>query len=347
MAALPYWESPVGNPLCAFATAHPVFPLPATFLPTINVEPIKPRFQPGRKGLAMAKIRIICPFCQRKLQYEDRHDGHKLKCPHCRGVVVNPSIPAAGARKRGISSRRGPLRGWRGKLALAGAMFLFLVAALWGWWLLNPVKLHWPDRRPIGALFLASNYHSSATNPRGWFNDPKLNVTGTNGAEVFHQALREYTDHSIEVLKRIGAQGVIVWDLEGEQYPHKTSFIGDPRLLDQLAPEMAPVVDEFFQRLRNAGFRVGVTIRPQQLVFDERGLPRQTFRLNVKRLLLDKIDYARSRWQASLFYVDSNDGIWRPDELWQLRSVAGERPDILLMPEHTWLPYWSFLRRRT
>jgi len=156
-------------------------------------------------------------------------------------------------------------------------------------WLIRPVRLHWPDRRPIGVLFLASNFHSSATNPRGWFNDPGLDVTGTNGAQRFRQALLDYTDRSLAILKRTGAQGVIVWDLEGEQFPHKTSFIGDPRLLNRLAPEMAPVADEFFARLRNAGLRVGLTVRPQQLVFDY-GFPSKTQVLNVKQSLLDKID---------------------------------------------------------
>ena len=94
-------------------------------------------------------------------------------------------------------------------------------------WLVPSTILHWPDRRPIGVLFLASHYHSSATNPRGWFNEPSLNFTGTNGVENFRKALMEYTDRSLEILKRTGAQGVIVWDLEGEQYPHKTTFIGD------------------------------------------------------------------------------------------------------------------------
>lgn len=208
-------------------------------------------------------------------------------------------------------------------------------------WIFQPTLIHWPDRRPIGVLFLASNYHASDTNPRGWFNDPKLDVTGPDGAQRFRKALMDYTDRSLDVLKKTGAQGVIVWDLEGEQYPHKTSYIGDPRLLDRLAPEMAAAADEFFTRLRDAGLKVGVTIRPQQLVF-EHGRPRQTQVLNIKQCLLAKIDYARAHWGATLFYIDSNGGVRRPDEVWQLRSLAKERPDVLLIPEHHYLPYWAF-----
>lgn len=211
-----------------------------------------------------------------------------------------------------------------------------------GVWVLRPANFHWADRRPIGVLFLASNYHSSATNPRGWFNDPKLDVTGAGGPERFHQALNEYTDRSIEILKRTKAQGVIVWDLEGEQYPHKTTFIGDPRLVDRLAPEMGAVADEFFARLRNAGLRVGVTIRPQQLVFDGPGGARQTQVFNIRNILREKIDYAWKRWGTTLFYVDSTGGIRRPDEVVQLRLLAEERSDVLLIPEHHYLPYWAF-----
>jgi hypothetical protein len=290
----------------------------------------------------MPKVKIICPHCGCQLQYEERYAGRKIKCLHCRTAIpILLAAPLAPLPPASASIRK-PVRGWKRKLMLAGAALLLLPAAGFAWCLLAPATLHWPDRRPIGVLFLASGYHSSATNPRGWFNDPTLNVTGSNGPAIFRQALLEYTDRSLAVLKRLDAQGVIVWDLEGEQYPHKTTFIGDPRLLAKLAPEMAPVADEFFDRLRGAGFRVGLTIRPQQLVFDEAGWPRQTPVVNIQRLLLDKIDYARSRWQASLFYLDSNAGWLRPDEWWQLRAVAAKRPGILLMPEHSWPPYGAF-----
>jgi hypothetical protein len=208
-------------------------------------------------------------------------------------------------------------------------------------WLVWPMGVQWPDRRPIGTLFLASTYYSSATNPRGWFNDPNLDVFGPGGQARFRKALLDYASTSITNLQRVGAQGVIVWDLEGEEFPHKTSFIGDPRSLDLLAPEMAATADEFFKRLRDAGLRVGVTVRPQQLVLNH-GLPRQTIALDIKRVLLEKIDYARAHWGATIFYIDSNDGIWRPDEILQLRLLAAQRPNILLIPEHHYLPYWAF-----
>jgi hypothetical protein len=287
----------------------------------------------------MAKIKITCPHCHRLLQCDDEWCGRKLKCPHCRrSFRVQRAVPP---REKPVAPPFPRRKITRLAGTLLAALFLAVAGAGLLWWSV-PAQIHWPDRRPIGALFLASHYHSSATNPRGWFNNPGLDVTGTNGLENFRQALFAYTDRSLEILRRTGAQGVLVWDLEGEQFPHKTTFIGDPRLVERLAPEMAPVVDEFFARLRHAGLRVGVTIRPQQIVFDQGGVPRQTPAWNIQQVLLAKIDYARKRWGATLFYIDSNAGFWRPDELWQLREVAAQRPDVLLIPEHHYLPYWGF-----
>ncbi|HEY1662569.1 MAG TPA: hypothetical protein VGI03_09140 [Verrucomicrobiae bacterium] len=270
----------------------------------------------------MAEIKTTCPRCGQPFRCGNEQRGTTVNCPNCKSLIVFP-------------------RGSKRKLfvyAVVSGMVIFAagVGSIW------PTNFLWPDRRPIGVLFLASNYHSSTTNPRGWFNDDTLDVAGPEGQQRFRKALLDYTDRSIAILKKEGAQGVIVWDLEGEQYPHKTSYIGDPRLLSRLAPEMDPVADEFFQRLHDAGLRVGLTVRPQQLVFGKNGQPRQTGVLDINQLLLNKIDYARSRWKATLFYVDSNDGMWRPDEMWQLRCLAGQRPDILLIPEHHGLFYRAF-----
>jgi hypothetical protein len=283
----------------------------------------------------MSELKIHCPHCHESLWCGERQRGRKVRCPHCKRSLRVPGISL---------NRPAALIPWKPGhklLALAGGLVLLAALAGVGTWLFLPAGARWPDRRPIGVLFLASDFHASATNPRGWFNDSKLDVTGPGGPERFHQALQAYTDRSLEILKRTDAQGVIVWDLEGEEYPHKTTFIGDPRLVDRLAPEMAAVADEFFARLRNAGLKVGLTIRPQQLILDD-GLPRQSQVLNIKRLLLEKIDYARTRWGATIFYIDSNGGIRRPDELWQLCSLAKARPDVLLIPEHHYLPYSAF-----
>jgi hypothetical protein len=220
-------------------------------------------------------------------------------------------------------------------------MGLVPLAILIAGWLVWPMAPNWPDRRPMGALFLASGGHTSLTNPRGWFFDGSLDFTGPGGNERFRKALMDYADMSIANLKRLNAQGMIVWDMEGEQFPHKLTYIGDPRLLNLLAPEMAPVAAEFFKKFTDAGLRVGVVIRPQQFSLNQ-GNPRQAAVLDINRLLLAKMDYARTNWGATMFYLDSNDGFWRPDEVLQLRYLVAQRPDILLIPEHHYLPFWAF-----
>jgi hypothetical protein len=208
--------------------------------------------------------------------------------------------------------------------------------------LISRPTLNWPDRRPIGALFLADHTHASEKNPRGWFNNPGLNTSGPEGIARFRLAMLSYAERSIAILRRTGAQGMIVWDLEGQQFPHKTTYIGDPRLLSRIAPEVAGAADEFFRRFRDAGLRVGVTIRPQELRLDATGNARQAQIGDYDGILLAKIDYARSRWGATLFYIDSNGGPLWPAEVVRLRRLARQRPDVLLIPEHHDALYYSF-----
>jgi hypothetical protein len=223
----------------------------------------------------------------------------------------------------------------------AMAMSVCLCIFFGVFWTARPI-LHWADRRPIGALFLASHFHASRSNPRGWFNDPSLDVGGNEGTERFRKAMLACADRSITILKRTGSQGMIVWDLEGEEFPHKITYIGDPRLLPRLAPEAEPIVDEFFGRFRKAGLAVGVAIRPQQMSFDPEGSPRQENGGDYERRLIDKIDYAQRRWGATLFYIDSNGGPLWPAEVFHLRRIARQRPKFLLIPEHVDILYYGF-----
>ncbi len=152
-----------------------------------------------------------------------------------------------------------------------------------------------------------------------------LDVRGPEGIERFRHAALAYAARSIAILKQTGSQGMIVWDLEGEQYPHKTTYIGDPRALGRLAPEADAVADEFFALFRAAGLRVGVTIRPQEFVSGA-----QHDVADYDATLLRKLDYARGRWGATLFYIDSNGGPLWPAEAFRLRKLARLRPGVLL-----------------
>jgi hypothetical protein len=196
-----------------------------------------------------------------------------------------------------------------------------------------PFQVSWPDRRAIGALFMATSATGWATNPRGWLNDPSIDVTTPAGRANFRTRMLAYADQAIPVLTGMNAQGVVMWDLEGDEFPHATTYIGDPRLVPTLAPEMDAIADEFVGKFRQAGLRVGMCARPQQLI-QSGGSTWQSMGTIAEQsqLLIAKIAYAKQRWGASLFYVDSNN----PDDANDaevFRAAGDAHPDVLLMPE--------------
>ena len=76
--------------------------------------------------------------------------------------------------------------------------------------------------------------------------------------------------------------------------------------------------DAYFKVMREAGFRVGVCVRPQHFTLNTNGTASQVY-LPDSQLpaeLIRKIKYAHQRWGATLFYIDSdvetNGGIWMP-----------------------------------
>ncbi|RZU41320.1 hypothetical protein [Edaphobacter modestus] len=208
----------------------------------------------------------------------------------------------------------------------------------------SPV-MRWSDRRPIGELMLAPvtgqgaiNAGFGNTNPRGWLNDRTIDITNSAGIVDFQRKILKYADQSIGVLQSIKAQGAITWDLEGEQYPQDTTYIGDPSLATTIAPEWESIVsgtntpydgmkliDAYFKKFTDAGLRTGVTLRPQTMEFgnfSDCKLPGdlnhtcQPFSIDEKaqvNVLNQKIAYAKQRWGVTLFYVDSN---VKADQVW-------------------------------
>jgi Bacterial Ig domain len=176
----------------------------------------------------------------------------------------------------------------------------------------------WPDRRPIGRVFLANSPSSTGgnppENPRGWINLPSgTDIRTAAGLAAFRQMMLSKADDVIRNLRDMNAQGVIVWDIEGQEYPHMTSFVGDPTKMDLLAPEMnymgpgdaLVVADEFFNRIKTAGFAVGVCLRPQRFACAN-GTCAQLDNDKPEDLIAVKAAYAANRWGTSLYYVDSN-----------------------------------------
>ncbi len=207
----------------------------------------------------------------------------------------------------------------------------------------HPSELNWTDRRPIASLFLSSaSDNHPACNPRGWFyNDESVDCFNATGRARLRQRVMDFADDSIAEMKSVGAQGMVTWDIEGQEYPHSTSYIGDPRLLPSLAPEMDAIADEYFAKFRAAGLRVGVCVRPQQLVVDS-SHAEQVSVDDIAQQLINKIQTAKTRWGATLFYVDSNGGPYDPTDAAIFQQVARAHPDVLLIPEHQNAAYYAF-----
>ena len=216
-----------------------------------------------------------------------------------------------------------------------------------------PSVLAWADRRAIGTLFLASGYHASATNPRGWLNEPTLNTVTPAGLANFRVQMLAKADDTIARLRDMNAQGMIFWNVEGEQYPYIT-YAGDPRVVGSLAPEMDAIANEFFAKFLAAGLRTGVCLRPSRIVpgFPGNGhvWDHDNYGFDVLTNLSDKIAYAQSRWGCTLFYVDSNVD-WTFDNAGNFvprllraslfTALHALHPDVLVIPEIPRTGYWA------
>jgi len=213
----------------------------------------------------------------------------------------------------------------------------------------HPMVLRWTDRRPIARLFIARVLSKWETNPRGYLWDKTVDVTTPEGRTEFGKKLLAYADKCIEIIRANGCQGVLIWDIEGQEMPHPLSYIGDPRVLPQIAPEMHEHADAFFKKFTDAGLRVGITIRPTRVYYDKdkRWKWRHRKVADAVREMSDKIAYAQKRWGCTIFYMDSNVGRQMLGHWpWLLpvspmADLAGRHPDVLIIPEHQALPYWS------
>jgi hypothetical protein len=213
-----------------------------------------------------------------------------------------------------------------------------------------PFRINWTDRRPIGAIFLATSGINVATNPRRWIlNSGKIDITTDQGKSVFREALLKIAGNSINVLKNANAQGMITWDPEGQEFPG-ACYYGDPRLTPTLAPETefrgedrVSAIDEYFAKFRVAGLKVGVCIRPQQItIVDGKPVQQAVDDEHAAQILKEKIAYAKQRWGCTLFYVDSTATVGRPLSPDVFKAVAEAYPDVLLIPENESMRYFAY-----
>ena len=240
------------------------------------------------------------------------------------------------------------------------------------WAALHPMKLNWSDRRIVGTVYLASAGAGEKTqpagfptNPRRYFNDPAIDVTTPRGLLQFQRRILDQAETVVANLRKLNSQGAITWDIEGEQFPHDTSYVCSPDQIAAVSPEMESVLppgerfagmkldDAYFRIIRDAGFRVGVCVRPQHFALAPNGRAGQSFLPDTQaaRELIGKMKYAHDRWGATIFYVDSTvrQGGW-PLSASVLEQAAAALPDSLLIPEESTLrmfattaPFLTFL----
>jgi len=224
-------------------------------------------------------------------------------------------------------------------------------------------QLAWKDRRPIGRLFISTSPRPKDKvpfpppgNPRGWFNDRKVDVTTEEGIQTFQERALEWAQRCAKICKDMDAQGIVLWDVEGQEQPHMISYLGDPR---SLPPEMEPIADELFKKFTDAGLRTGLCIRPQRPMRPIYGKKVSqvswAHRSRILENLVSKIKAARKRWGCTLFYMDSNitwigDPVKIPgaasysafldDQM--LQELTVQFPDCLILPEHDSLRSYAY-----
>ncbi|CAN5560381.1 hypothetical protein BH10ACI4_BH10ACI4_17950 [soil metagenome] len=231
-----------------------------------------------------------------------------------------------------------------------------------------PPTIHWTDRRPIGTVYLATSPTGDVNRPGGFPNNPRryfnngnagdFDVRTQSGLAAFQSKIIQQALANVTNLQSMHAQGAITWDLEGQQYPQATSYVCSPDQIAQVAPEMESVItessspyvgmkldDAYFKIMRDAGFRVGVCIRPQHFTLKADGSADQVYLPNaaVASELTRKMRYAHDRWGATLFYVDStveSNGAVLDASIFQ--QVAAALPDSLISPEESTPKYYAY-----
>jgi hypothetical protein len=139
----------------------------------------------------------------------------------------------------------------------------------------------------------------------------------------------------------MNAQGMITWDIEGQEFPHPLSYIGDPEKMQLLAPEMKGVADIYFRKFRDAGLKVGVCLRPDSVALSRDKKQLRRIAKDQVNQLARKIRYTRKVWGCTMFYIDSNGDPNYPHNADVFRKLNRLFPDVLLIPEHQNTRYYS------
>lgn len=207
----------------------------------------------------------------------------------------------------------------------------------------HPRSLDWSDHRPILRMFFGGGLSQEEAIAR--LKNPE-SATMPAPDPGFRKQVLGRMRNLIAAAREVDAQGAIMWDLEGTTFPHATTYIGDPRLIRLFNPQMELVIDEAMQMLKDAGLRVGVTLRPSHVAYNPQKQTAAHSHTDAKDPFLEldtKIAYIRQRWGCTLVYIDTN-FFWRqygPTQTWKAGPIAADvwqrlhakYPDVLLIPE--------------
>ena len=230
-----------------------------------------------------------------------------------------------------------------------------------------PNQMTWSDRRILGTAYLASSPSGLninlpggyPTNPRRYFNDGSVNIYSPGGLQNFQQRMLAQATQNVNTARSLGSQGVITWDIEGEQYPQNTTYVCSPDQISSVAPEMeTPVadssspyygmhlVDAYFKTMADAGFKSGVCLRPQVFSLNGDGTASQSFLSGNGAIIANlenKAKYANARWGTTIFYVDSTvdvtGGTLDPAIFQQ---IITDLPSFLFIPEESTPRYYAY-----
>ena len=208
-------------------------------------------------------------------------------------------------------------------------------------------------------VFLSEGGHSakepgfrSAKNPRGWnpnfHKDPlgkPLDVADPDYAKKFEAAADAFVVQSLDRAARFGCQGVLFWDVEGSEFDHPTTYVGDPL---RLPPEMKrDRVKAWVAELQRRRMWAGFTFRDTSFVSTPYG-PDQVNASDPAEVLMWKMQKCRFVYGDNCkgAYVDTfvepdswTDGKPHPRSAALLEKIQSRIPGWLIMPEYAGKDY--------
>ncbi len=242
--------------------------------------------------------------------------------------------------------------------------------------------LDWHDRRPIGMTFIMKEESEGHGPTIGMdtLNPRRLGGRDMNAVDAFSPAgqsmisrwMRQLAYSTVTTMRDMGGQGIIMWNPEGAPLG---GYPGSPEMQTIWAPELSEPLDEYFRIIREAGFRTGVCIRPWNWFWNPSFANRpgwhpasniyphsDPLQWNLRSLIPHhvgwwevfptarqmsaKIAYAKKRWGATLFYVDTSQiyvpfGAEGETRNWRAhvmradvyRHIREDHPDVLIIPE--------------